>query len=71
MAKRVNAFKNAQQLTPSINRCDDCGHGNWVNSFNNIDWEGNPICLTCPNEKWHILRGCKACNNWKPKEVNI
>lgn len=67
MAKRATAPKKPVQPTTPVRICDDCGHGNWVDSFSNIDWEGKPICLTCPYEQYHILRGRKACGNWKPK----
>ena len=67
MAKKTH-IKQPTNLTEPVKLCGDCGHGNWVDSFNNLDWEGKPICLTCPFNQWHILRGTKACKEWKPKE---
>lgn len=67
MAKRTLPKQQTKTAEP-VKVCGDCGHGNWVDSFNNLDWEGKPICLTCPFNKYHILRDAKACKEWKPKE---
>lgn len=69
MAKRVTAPRNQKQPDWMQKKCGDYGHGVWVDSFNNVDWEGKPICLTCKyRPPYHILRGAQACANWKPKK---
>ena len=68
MAKRTTTqIKKAPDQPQRI--CGDCGLGTWVDSFNNMDWQGKPICLTCPNRQFHILRGAKACEKWIPKPI--
>lgn len=47
--------------------CDDCKHSSWDTKFENKDWQGKPICLTCPFEQWKIIRGRRACAKWQPK----
>lgn len=68
MAKRVTAPKKGTTAPGIQHVCGECKHGNWVESSHNLDWQGNPICLTCPYQQYHILRGRKACHNFKPKE---
>ena len=42
--------------------CDNCAFAEWVTHLHqHIDHEGRPICLTCPHEKYFIVRGRKAC----------
>ena len=67
MAKRMTTPKRGTTApgTP-VHICDDCGHGSWVNTHSNLDWQGKPICLTCPFQQYHIIRGRKACGEWKP-----
>ena len=68
MAKKQTPTRPGQiqpQWTKEI--CDDCNHGNWIDAHSNMDWENKPICLTCPFKQFHILRGSKACANWKTK----
>ena len=48
--------------------CDDCLNRVWVDTHSNLDWYGKPICLTCRFEKYYIIRGRKACQNWKKRE---
>ena len=47
--------------------CDECKHGRWVETHQNKDWEGKYICLSCPFEQWHIIRGRRACSHFEPK----
>lgn len=53
--------------------CGDCDLGTWVDGHRNLDLNGKPICLTCPNREFHILRGAKACENGRKKrsETNM
>lgn len=68
MAKRATAPKRGTTVNQQpVHICDDCKHSNWVQSHSNLDWEGKPICLTCPFEQWYILRGRKACGKWEPE----
>lgn len=42
--------------------CDNCELATWVTHLHqHIDHGGEPICLTCPNKTYLIVRGCKAC----------
>lgn len=70
MAKRATAPRKGTPEQPA-RICDDCKHGNWVNSHTNMDWQGKPICLTCPFKQWHILRGSKACAQYEPKPKEV
>ena len=69
MAKRVTAPRPGT-IQPEWTKhiCDDCGHSSWVNSHSNLDWQGKPICLTCPFRQFHIIRGSKACANWTQRK---
>ena len=68
MAKRTTTpIKKAPDQPQRI--CGDCGLGMWVDSFNNMDLRGKPICLTCPNRQFHILRSENACEKWMPKPI--
>lgn len=74
MAKRMTAApRPAQQQQPEWAKhiCDDCKHARWVETHQNKDWEGKYICLTCPFEKWHIIRGRKACAKFEPKQKEV
>ena len=60
MAKRTTTpIKKAPDQPQRF--CGDCGFGTWVDGSLNLDWQRKPICLTCPNRPFHILRGAKAC----------
>ena len=48
--------------------CGDCKLGTWVNDFNHLDWEKKPICVTCPNRPFYILRTEKGCDKWISKK---
>ncbi|GEM_PF-4398195 len=37
--------------------CVRCGHATWQWKIEHLDMMGRPICLTCPHEKFWILRG--------------
>lgn len=67
MAKRIT-----QQKTPDKPQrvCGDCGLGKWVEGKQNQDPDGKPICLTCPESNYHILRSQKACDKWIDKPIN-
>lgn len=69
MAKKATAPKRPAQIKPEYTKhvCDECKHGRWVDSFSNLDWQRKPICLTCPFEQWHIIRGRQACAKFEPK----
>ena len=68
MAKRTTMpIKKAPDQPQRV--CGDCGLGTWVDSFNNMDLRGKPICLTCPNRQFHILRSANACEKWMPKPI--
>ena len=66
MAKKYTPTKAPEQPQ---RYCGDCAFGTWVDSFSNMDWQGKPICLTCPNRQFYILRGAKACEKWKQKPI--
>ena len=58
MAKRTTTpIKKAPDQPQRI--CGDCGLGTWVDSFNNLDWQGKPICLTCPIDSPYF-EGCES-----------
>lgn len=59
MAKRTAPATRPGQKQPEWMKhiCDDCKHARWVETHQNKDWEGKYICLTCPFEQWHIIRG--------------
>ena len=68
MAKRTATLIKKNHDQPQ-RICGDCGLGTWVDSFNNMDLRGKPICLTCPNRQFHILRSANACEKWMPKPI--
>ena len=66
MAKRTTTpIKKAPDQPQRV--CGDCALGTWVDGSQNLDWQRKPICLTCPNRPFHILRGAKACEKWIQK----
>lgn len=69
MAKRVTAPVRPSRTQPEYMKhvCEECNHGRWVETFQNRDWQGKYICLTCPYEQYHILRGRQACAKFEPK----
>lgn len=68
MAKRTaTPIKKAPDQPQRV--CGDCALGTWVDGSQNLDWQRKPICLTCPNRPFHILRGAKACEKWIPKPI--
>ena len=72
MAKKATAPKRGTTVTPGTNHiCGDCKHARWVETHQNKDWKGKYICLTCPFEQWHILRGRKACTEFEPKPKEV
>ena len=66
MAKRYTPAKAPEQPQRV---CGDCGLGTWVKDSTNLDWQRKPICLTCPESKFHILRSQKACEKWIAKPI--
>lgn len=66
MAKKYTPAKAPEQPQRF---CGDCGLGTWVEGSQNLDWQRKPICLTCHNSQFHILRGAKACEKWIPKPI--
>lgn len=68
MAKRTTTpIKKAPDQPQRV--CGDCGLGTWVDGSQNLDWQRKPICLTCPNRPFHILRSAKACEKWIHKPI--
>lgn len=68
MAKRTaTPIKKAPDQPQRV--CGDCVLGTWVDGSQNLDWQRKPICLTCPNRPFHILRGAKACERWIQKPI--
>ena len=69
MAKRTTAPTRPGQTKPEYTKhvCDECTHARWVETHQNKDWQGKYICLTCPFEQWHIIRGRQACERFEPK----
>lgn len=68
MAKRVTTprpVKAQPEYTKHV--CDECTHARWVDGHSNLDWERKPICLMCPFEQWHIIRGRQACAKFELK----
>lgn len=57
----------ARQAATTTYRCDDCALATWDTKHINQDHEGKPIGLHCPNQQWLIIRGTKACDNFKAK----
>lgn len=63
---RKKTFNKENQNEP-VKVCGDCRFGKWVNTHANLDLNKKPICLTCPESKFHILRTEEACSKWKKK----
>lgn len=66
MAKKVTTRPGEIQPGWTKHICDDCKHRNWIETQSNKDWEGKFLCLACPFEDFHILRGRRACDKWQP-----
>lgn len=72
MAKKATAPKRGtDRNTGNQSYLRDCKHARWVETHQNKDWKGKYICLTCPFEQWHILRGRKACAEFEPKPKDV
>lgn len=51
--------------------CGECGWGSFYYDIQNLDLNGNPICLYCPyTENRKPIRSERACDKWKPKKQN-
>ena len=69
MATRKKTASPAKELEYKNEICDNCELATWVTHLHqHIDHCGKPICLTCPNKTYLIVRGCKACRYFKRKE---
>lgn len=62
MATRKKTASPAKEQEYKNEICDNCELATWVTHLHqHIDRCGKPICLTCPNKTYLIVRGCKAC----------
>lgn len=70
MATRKKTANPAKEPEYKNEICDNCELETWVTHLHqHLDHAGKPICLTCPNKKYFIVRGCKACQHFvKRKE---
>lgn len=70
MAMRKKTASPAKEQEYKNEICDNCELATWVTHLHqHIDHCGKPICLTCPNKTYLIVRGCKACQHFvKRKE---
>lgn len=64
MAKKKNVSEPEKRI------CDDCMFSEWVTGHENMDLNGKPICLTCPERQYMFVRGRIACDKWKAKSKN-
>ncbi len=63
------ARKKANKKEPERLICDNCALAEWVTHLQrHLDLNGKPICLTCPHEKYFIVRGHKACSHYVGKK---
>lgn len=52
-----------------LHTCGECEMGVPDTDHSNLDYQGRPICLTCPYEtKRKRIRSERACDKWKPKK---
>lgn len=64
MAKKQN--KQVPEYRKHV--CGECGWGEFIQTFKNLDVNGRPICLKCPYIKDYLkIRSEPACDKWKPK----
>lgn len=70
MAKKVAPRMGETGKLNWINQiCDTCRYSKWVtDDHRHFDLKGKPICLRCPNHKYYIVRGHRACDKWKQKQ---
>lgn len=62
MAMRKKTTNTAKEPEYKNEICDNCELSKWVTHFNqHFDYAGKPIFLTCPNNKYFIVRGRRAC----------
>lgn len=62
MATRKKIANLAKEPEYKKEICDNCELSKWVTHLHqHLDCNGKPICLTCPHEKYFIIRGHKAC----------
>lgn len=70
MATRKKTANPAKEPEYKNEICDNCELATWVTHlYQHLDHEGKPICLTCTNEQYFIVRGRRACQHFvKRKE---
>ena len=72
MARRKKTASPAKELEYKNEICDNCELATWVTHLHqHIDHCGKPICLTCPNKTYLIVRGCKACRYYVKRKEKI
>lgn len=54
--------QNAKKAEVVMPVCSECSLATWQWKHEHLDLKGNPICLTCPHQKWWIIRGTKEPN---------
>lgn len=48
--------------------CDNCRLSKWATDLHDhTDHNGKPILLSCPKERYYIVRGRKACQHFERK----
>lgn len=66
VAKRPPKKETKVKKEPEKHVCDDCKLAKWVtDNHRHMDMNGKPICLTCPNKSYYIVRGTPACKDFK------
>lgn len=68
MAKKQTAQQNSEQPEYLGHTCGECANGTFAEEHSNMDHAGKPICLTCPNRQFYILRTERACSKWKKRK---
>lgn len=66
---RKRLTNNSNKAQEPENKCDDCKFSSWV-THHHLDCHGKPIFLTCPNQKYYIFRGEKACKQFERRANN-
>lgn len=55
-------------ISSEVHTCGECGWGMPYIEHSSMDYQGQPICVTCPYEpKRKRIRSEKACEKWKKK----
>lgn len=66
---RYNKARARRKAGEGVDICDDCASAQWDMKFHNLDVHGKPILLRCPLEDFAIIRGTRACEHFRPKNI--